>query len=339
MITWRSTMITWRSTMKGVVSLTVAALVLSSLIVQAQQSGRIPVIGVLHPSSASIHQSRDAAFLQGLHDRGYIEGKNVRIEYRYAEGKRERYHELASEIVGLKPDVIVVASSDFAAAAKEATSTIPIVIANASDPVGSGLVASLAKPGGNITGLTSISPVVSGKRLELVKDTVPRASVVALLWHSLSFADKDEVQATETAGRDLKLKVHVVSVSDPEDLQSAFASMIHAKANAIVIIAGAFTNFHRKSILDLVAKNRLPSMCERPDLVQDGCLMSYGPDTLYLWTRTAAFVDKILKGTKPSDLPVEQPTKFELVINLKTAKQIGLTIPPNVLARADRVIR
>jgi putative ABC transport system substrate-binding protein len=325
--------------MKHVLSITVSALVFSSLTVQAQHSGKIPLIGVLHPSSAEIHKSRNDAFLQSLHQLGYFEGKNINIEYRYAGGKRERYGDLADQIVGSDPDVIVVASSDFAVAAKQATSTIPIIIANATDPVGTGLVASLAHPGGNITGLTSISPEVSGKRLELLKDTVPRASVVAVLWHSLSLADKDEVKATEIAGRDLKLKLHVVSVTDPEEFQSAFASMIQAKVNAFVIISGAFTNFHRKSILELAEKNHLPSMCERPDLVQDGCLMSYGPDTLYLWTRAAAFVDKILKGRKPADLPVEQPTKFELVINLKTAKQIGLTIPPNVLARADRVIR
>ena len=318
----------------GIIILLVALTLASVHLAEAQQPRKVPLIGVLHPSSVSIHKSRNDAFLQGLHELGYVEGKNINIEYRYAEGKRDRYRDLAAEIVSLKPDVIVVTSSDFTAVAKQATSTIPIVVASAGDLVGTGIVASLANPGGNVTGSTNISPDVSGKRLELLKEASPKASLVAVLWHLQSLADKDEVKSTEIAAQALKIKLQIVPVRAPEEFQDAFAAMTRVNANALIIIGGAFTNFHRKLLLELAAKNRLPSMC-----AADGCLMSYGPDPIHFWKRAAAFVDKILKGRKRADLPVEQPMKFELVINLKTAKQIGLTIPQSVLYRADKVIK
>jgi putative ABC transport system substrate-binding protein len=301
------------------------------------QQPKTPRIGVLVTGSVSTQKSLDDAFRQGLRELGYTEGKNIFIEYRYAEGKLSRYPDLAKEMVRLKPDVIVVASTTFTAAVKRATNTIPIVIGGAGDILGEGLVASLARPGGNITGSTSISPDLSGKRLELLKEVVPKASRVAVLWN-LGPDDK-EVRETEIAARAFGLKVQPLQVQDPNEFQGAYAAMKKENAHALVLIQGSFTLFHRKQLVELAAKNRLPSMCESPSWTDDGCLLSYGPDLLYQWRRAAVFVDKILKGTKPADIPVEQPTKFELVINLMTAKQIGLTIPPNVLARADRVIK
>ena len=309
-------------------------------VADAQQAKKAPQIGLLSPGSVSTYKSRIDTFLQGLRELGYVEGKNIFIESRYAEGKRDRYPDLAAEIVRLKPDVIVVSGTEFTAVAKQATSTIPIVVGGAGDLLGTGLVASLAHPGGNVTGSTSISPDVSGKRLELLKEAVPKASRVAVLWYSFRGSqDEDEVRETEIAARALKIKLQVVPVRGPDEFQKAFASMKREKANALIIIFGSFTNFHRRELAELAAKNRLPSMCEVADFAYDGCLMSYGPDLLYNWKRAATFVDKILKGSKPADIPVEGPMKFEFIVNLKTAKQIGVTIEPNVLVRANRVIR
>ena len=225
-------------------------------------------------------------------------------------------------------------------AAKEATSTIPIVVGSAGDLVGAGLVASLAKPGGNITGSTGIATDVSGKRLELLKEVIPKASTVAVVWYpSKGVTDYAEVKETENAAGHLGVKVHVVSVRDPSEFQSAYAEITKQHANAVVIIQGAFTLTYRTQLVELAAKHRLPSMCEQSAWTNDGCLMSYGRDQLSQWRRAAYFVDRILKGAKPADLPVEQPMKFEFVINLKTAKQIGLTIPQSVLFRADKVIK
>ncbi len=316
-----------------------AFLFVTATATQAQQPTKIPMIGVLHPNTAALFKPRHDAFRQGLRELGYVEGKNIIIKYRYAGGERERYRNLAAEIVALKPAVIVVATSAVADAVKQATQTIPIIVANAGDLLGTGIVASLARPGGNVTGVTGIAPDLSGKRLELLKEAMPKAVLIAVLWHSLAPSDKNEVEATEIAAKGLKLKVHVVPVRVTEEFQDAYAGIKRAHADGLIVVASAFTNLHRKSLLDLAVKNRLPSMCERWDLVADGCLMSYGPDPDYQWKRAAAFVDKILKGARPADLPVEQPTKFELVINLGTAKQIGLPIPPHVLARANRVIR
>jgi putative ABC transport system substrate-binding protein len=314
-----------------------AILLVLSIHVDAQQSPKVYRIGMLVAGSVTTHGPRIDAFRQGLRELGYVEGKNIVIEYKYAEGKRERFAELAAEMVRLKPDVIFVGSTPFVAAAKKATSTIPIV-AVGGDLVGAGLVDSLARPGGNVTGSTNISPDLSAKRLELLKEAVTKAARVAVLWGS-SREDEDEVKQTESAARRLGIMIHPVPVRGPDEIIGAFAAMKRENANAVVIIQGSFTNFHIKQLAELAVKNRLPSIGEPPFYADDGCLMSYGSNNDDLWHRSALFVDKILKGRTPADLPVEQPMKFELVINLKTTKQIGLTIPPNVLARADRVIR
>jgi putative ABC transport system substrate-binding protein len=307
---------------------------------EAQQAKKVHVIGFLRSGSPATHASQNEAFRQGLRGLGYVEGKNIAIEYRYAEGKSERWPELAAELVRLKVDVIVVGGVGATRAAQQATNTIPIVVGAAGDLMRAGLVASLAKPGGNITGSTEISPDLSGKRLELLKEAVPNASQVAVVWYpAVGSTDDDEVRETDTAARQLGVKIQLVEVRTPADFQAAFAARKKQQANAVIIIQGSFTLFHRKQLVELALKNRLPSLCESARFADEGCLISYGTDVLSLYRRAASYVDKILKGTKPGDLPIEQPTKFELVINLKTAKQIGLTIPPNVLAKADRVIR
>ena len=317
----------------------IVILVCASL-TEAQQQAKVFRIGVLASGSASTHKSRIDAFRQGLQALGYIEGKNVVLEYRYAEGKRDRFADLAAEMVRLKPDVIFVGSVGFTAAAKQATSTIPIVVGGAGDLVGTGLVASLARPGGNVTGSTDISPDLSGKRLELLKEAIPKARRVAVLWHDFAgSSDADEIKQTEIAARAFGINLQVVSVQAPDRFQDAFAAIKKGNADALVILQGSFTNFHSKQLLELAAKNKLPSMCEGVNFIEAGCLISYGPDVIHQYHRAATFVDKILKGRTPADLPVEQPIKFEFIVNLKAAKQIGLTIPPNVLARADRLIR
>jgi ABC-type uncharacterized transport system substrate-binding protein len=324
----------------GVLSILVVVILLAvAVIAEAQQAGKVYRIGALRIGSVSSAPTIEA-FRQGLRDLGYIEGKNIIIEYRYAEGKLDRLPELAAELVRLKIDVILAAGTQTTTAAKQATSTIPIVAAGAGDLVGTGLVASLARPGSNVTGSTRMSTDLSGKRLELLKEVMPKASRVAVVWHPFPGSqDEKEVQETEIAARALKIRMQNVPVRVADELQRAYATMEKERADALIILGGAFTSVHRRQLLDLAAKNRLPSMCEESQWANDGCVMSYGPDLPYLYRRAAYFVDKILKGAKPADLPVEQPTKFELVINLKTAKQIVLTIPPNVLARADRVIK
>jgi putative ABC transport system substrate-binding protein len=263
------------------------------------------------------------------------------IEYRYAEGKAERWPVLAAELVKLNVDIFVVGGVGVTRAVHEATQTIPIVVGAAGDLVKSGLIASLAKPGGNITGSTEIATDLSGKRLELLKEIVPRASRVAVIWHSPTGLsdDDEELKQTKAEGRQFGMNVLPLGIQEPDQFQNAFNTVTHDKANAIIILRSSLTLFNRKQLAELAVKNRLLSICDGQDFVQDGCLISYGPEARYLWRRAANFVDKILKGAKPAELPVEQPTKFELVINLKTAKQIGLTIPPNVLARADKVIK
>jgi putative ABC transport system substrate-binding protein len=317
-----------------------ALLLALSFPIEAQQVAKVFRIGMLASGSASTHKSRIDAFRQGLQELGYIEGRNVVLEYRYGEGKRERFADLAAEMVRLKPDVIVVGGTGFTAAAKQATSTIPIVVGGAGDLVGSGLVASLARPGGNVTGSTDIAPDLSGKRLELLKEAIPKARRVAVLWHDFAgSSDADEIKQTEIAARAFGINLQVVSVQAPDRFQDAFAAFKKGNADVLVIIQGSFTNFHSKQLQELAAKNKLPSMCEGANFIEAGCLISYGPDVIHQYHRAATFVDKILKGRTPADLPVEQPTKFEFIINLKTAKQIGVTIPPNVLSRADRVLR
>ena len=304
---------------------------------EAQQSKTIPRIGVLRNDTPATFATRNEAFRQGLRELGYVEGENIFIEYRYAETNLDHLPKLAAELIDLKVDVIVVGGGA-TRVAKNATSTIPIVVGSAGDLVGGGLVATLAKPGGNVTGSTDISPDVSGKRLELLKEVLPKAMRVAVLFYG-GEADLDEVRQTEIAAGHLGVKVQRVKARNRNEFADAYAMMIKLQANAVILIQGSGTLFHRKELSGLAVKHRLPSMCETSVWTEDGCLMNYGPDLLYLWRRAASYVDKILKGAKPADLPVEQPTKFELVINLKTAKQIRLTVPPNVLARADKVIR
>jgi putative tryptophan/tyrosine transport system substrate-binding protein len=312
----------------------------------AQQPKKVPRIGFLFNTSPADLASRIDVFRRGLQELGYVEGKTILFEFRFAEGIFDRLPDLAAELVRLNVDIIVVAGGRPTAAAKKATSTIPIVVGSAGDLLRAGLVASLAKPGGNITGSTVSSADVSGKRLALLKETVPKATRIVVLWHPSSgdrpggiTTDWDEVKETEAEGRRLGIKVQSVELKDPSEFESAYATMVQRQTQAVIFIQGSFISFHHKRLLELALKHRLPSMCEPARWASDGCLMSYGPDQIYPWQRAAVFVDKILKGTKPAEIPVEQPKKFEFVINLKAAKQIGLTIPPNVLARADRVLR
>ncbi len=303
--------------------------------IEGQQLTKVFRIGVLVSGSASTHKSRIDAFRQGLREMSYVEGKNVVLEFRYAEGKGARFADLAAEMVRLKPDVIVVGGTGFTAAAKQATSTIPIVVGGAGDLVGSGLVASLARPGGNVTGSTDIAPDLSGKRLELLKEAIPKARRVAVLGGP---SDVDEIKQTEIAARAFAIKLQVVSVQAPDRFQDAFAAFKKGNADALVITQNSFNIFHSKQLLELAAKNKLPSMCEGSNFIEAGCLISYGPNQIYQYHRAATFVDKILKGAKPADLPVEQPTRFEMVVNMKNAKALGIKIPNSTMLRADKVI-
>jgi ABC-type uncharacterized transport system substrate-binding protein len=290
-------------------------------------------------ASASTIPARTEAFRQGLRELGYVEGKNIVIEYRSAEGKPDRLPAVAAELARLKVDVIVTTGPSVTRAAKEATSTIPIVMTNDNDPVGNRFVASLARPGGNITGLATLSPELSGKRLELLKETVPRLSRVAVLGTSTVPGYAQALRETELAARAFKVKLQNLDVLDPKDIETAFRAASKEHADAVLVLTGLIFNNQRTQVVDLAVKNRLPAIYINTVFVEDGGLMSYGVSQNDLARRAAKYVDKILKGAKPADLPVEQPTKFEFIINLKAAKQIGLTIPPNVLVRADKVIR
>jgi ABC-type uncharacterized transport system substrate-binding protein len=312
-------------------------LVVSGAVAQAQQPKKVPRIGFLSTAAHSSLSSRLEAFRQGLRELGFIEGKNIAIEYRSAEGKPDRLPELAAELVRLKVDCIVTAGETPTRAAKQATSTIPIIMTTVGDPVVLGFAASLARPGGNITGLTTNSPDLAGKRLELLKETIPKLSRVAVFSDPRSATT--ELKETEAAARSLKVQLIFLEAQNLDDLENAFRSSTKSHADAIVIGTGGFFNTHQKRIVELAAKHRLPGMYIEQEFVLAGGLMTYATSIPELYRRAGTYVDKILKGAKPADLPVEQPRKFELVINLNTAKQIGLTIPPNVLARADRVIR
>jgi ABC-type uncharacterized transport system substrate-binding protein len=305
----------------------------------AQQVKKVPRIGYLVAGSASSLSARTEAFRQGLREFGYIEGKNIVIEWRFAEGKPERVRALAAELVHLDVDVIVAAGPAAIRPAKEATVTIPIVMGFDNDPVGNGFVASLARPGGNITGLSTLAPEISGKRLELLKEIVPKVSRVAVLGASTEPDYTQVVRETELAAGALGVKLQYVDVREPKDIETAFRAESKGRAEAVLVLNSPVLNSQRKQLTDLAVKNRLPAIYDRREFVDDGGLMSYGTNLADLSRRAATYVDKILKGAKPADLPVEQPTKFEFMINLKAAKQIGLTVPPNVLARADRVIK
>jgi putative ABC transport system substrate-binding protein len=301
-----------------------------------QQPAKVPRIGYL----AGIESpARVAAFRQGLRELGYLEGKNIVIEYRSAQGKLDRLPELATELVRLKVEVIVSGGSGSTRLAKEATNAIPIVMTGDPDPVGSGFVTSLARPGGNITGLSTLRSELSGKRLELLKEIVPKLSRVALFGTSTQPGNPQALKETELAAGAFGVKLQYLDVLAPKDIETAFRAAGNGQAEAVFVLTGPVINAQRKQIADLAAKSRLPAMYPGREYVEAGGLMSYGVNRNDLDRRAATFVDKILKGAKPANLPVEQPMKFEFIINLKAAKQIGLTIPPNVLARADRVIR
>src|SRR5262245_50496718 len=318
-----------------IICLFVAALLSNAHLAEAQQPTRIPRIGYLGGGSPSSYPARIEAFRQGLRELGYMEGKNIVVEYRYAEGKADRERELAAELARLKVDVIVTGGPTTTRAAKEATTTIPIVFAQDGDPVASGFVASLARPGGNITGLSTLAPELSGKRLELLKEIVPKLSRVTVIGNSTEPGNAQTLKEIEVATGALKVKLQYLDVLSSKDIETAFRAAAKGRADGVVILGSAVFNTHRIRIVELAVKSRLPATYTRPEYVEDGGLMTYGPSINDLYRRAATYVDKILKGAKPADLPVEQPTKFELIINLKTAKQIGLTIAPNVLVRAD----
>jgi putative tryptophan/tyrosine transport system substrate-binding protein len=308
----------------------------------AQQAAQVARIGYLSLNAAANPHLREA-FRQGVRGLGYVEGRNVMIEYRDAEGKYERLPALAAELVALKVDVIVTGGgTPPAVAAKQATRTLPIVFSSAADPVTDGLVTSLARPGGNITGLSNFTPELVGKCLEHLKQAVPGASRAAVLWQpggSAERTEKDMLKAADVAARALRVRLQFVEARGPADIDRAFSDMTRARADALTVWGAAMLTSERGRLVNLAAKNRLPAVYTYKEFVDAGGLMSYGAHLADLYRRAATYVDKILKGAKPADLPVEQPTKFEFVINLKTARALGLTIPPSVLARADEVIQ
>jgi putative ABC transport system substrate-binding protein len=317
---------------------TLAGGVLAPLAAGAQQPGKVWRIGYLHGSARTPDGAPPAALRQALQALGYVEGKDVIYVGRWAEAKRERLPGLAAELVGLKVDLIVTRGGPAAEAARQATTTIPIVISGAGDAVGTGLISSLAHPGGNITGITDQASELSAKRLELLKDAVPKASRIAVLWNADDLAMTLRYREVERAAHILRVTVQPLGVREPEDFDAAFAAMTRNRPDAFFLVTDALTTLNRKRIIDFASAHRIPAMYEFDFLVRDGGLMSYGWDLDDNLRRAAVYVDKILKGAKPADLPVEQPTKFELVINLKTAKALGLTIPQSVLQRADQII-
>ena len=307
--------------------------------VQAQQPKKVPRISYLAGSTPDGQSARIEAFRQGLRELGYVEGKNILIEYRYAEGKLDRLSELAAELVRLKVDVIVTAGPPATRPAKKATGAIPIVMAQDPDPVGSGFVTSLARPGGNITGLSSLAPEISGKQLELLKEIVPKLSRVAVLGTSTRPGTAQSLKEIELAARAFGVKLQYLDVLSSKDIETAFRAASKGRADAVLVLASPVFTSQRTQIVELAVKSRLPAIYPQSEYVEDGGLIFYGASFIDLYRRAATYVDKILKRTKPADLPVEQPIKFELIINLKTAKQIGVTIPQSMLYRADKVIK
>jgi putative ABC transport system substrate-binding protein len=323
----------------GIVAL-VLTLTMCVAVAGAQQPPKIPRIGWLSGSSRSAIATRSEAFRQGLRELGYVEGKNIIVEWRYGEGKPDRVSEFAAELVRLNVDVIVSAGPTPTRFAKKATKTIPIVMAQDGDPVGNGFVISLARPGGNITGLSRLTLDISGKQLELLKDIVPKLSRVAVFGSSSQPGNGQALTEIQLAAKKLGVDVQYSDVLSPKDIETGFRTARNGRADALMwLVAGLIGTSHRKEIVDLTVKSRFPAIYNNPGYMEVGGLMTYGTSLNDLDRRAATYVDKILKGAKPAELPVEQPTKFELIINLKAAKQIGLTIPRNVLARADKVIR
>jgi putative ABC transport system substrate-binding protein len=315
------------------------AAVVWPLAARAQQTGKMSRIGYLGSSSPSLEPHYVEAFRQKLRDLGHVEGENIAIEYRWAEGQDDQLPKLATELVRLKPDVIVTTGTPGALAAMQATNTIPIVMASAGDPVGAGLVASLARPGGNVTGFTILGPELEGKRLELLKQAVPELSRVAVLWNPSNPAIVSYFETIKNAGRALRISLDpVAEVRRTDELDNAFTAIASARPHALAVLADRFLLAHRKRIVEFAAAKRLPGMYPYREYVDAGGLMSYAPSNIELFRGTATYVDKILKGAKPGELPVQEPTKFELIVNLKNAKASGIDVPTSLLLRADEVI-
>jgi putative ABC transport system substrate-binding protein len=306
---------------------------------EGQQPKRIPRIGFLSGASPATNVSRHEVFRQGLRELGYVEGKNILIEYRYAEGKPYLLRNLAVELVRLQVDIILTAGPGPTRATKAATSTVPIVMAQDIDPVADGFVASLARPGGNITGLSTFAPELGGKRMEILTEVVPKLATVAVLGNSTFAGNASTMRELELAAKMLRIQLRNLDVLGLKDIEAAFRAADEARADAVLTLTSTILSTHRAQLVELAKKNRLPAMYHNSQFVEAGGLMAYSANLTELFHRAATYVDRILKGAKPADLPVEQPTKFELIVNLKAAKQIGVTIPPNVLARADRVIK
>lgn len=327
-----------RAVIALMVMLTVGMLA-APLPARAQPGAKTSKVGILQVGTGAGGRHLSAAFKQGMQEHGYVEGQHVVFEHRFGDNKRERLSEAAAELVRLKVDVIVTATDQGIAAVKQQTQTIPIVMANSTDPVGTGFVASLARPGGNITGNSAMSPELSGKRLELLREVVPGLSRVAILWNPDIRGAVLDYKETENVARSLRLQLQSVEVDRADDLDRGFAAMMTGRAEALIVATPnpvAFSN--RGQIVRLAQKNRLPAIYGAKDFADAGGLIAYGPNPADLWRRAASYVDKILKGAKPGDLPVEQPTKFELVLNVKTAKALGLKMPSSLVQRADRII-
>ena len=317
-----------------------AALIFASVhLAEAQQTGKVYHIGMLETTSTALNAANLDAFRKGLRELGYVEGQNLVIEYRSADGRNERFPDLATELVHLKVDLIVTRGTPSTLAAKNATGTIPVVMAATGDPVATGIVASLARPGGNVTGLSTLDAEIYGKRVELLREMVPRLTRIAALFNMSNATMPRAWKEVETAARSLRIQPQLLDMRTPEDLGRAFDAAIRQRADALVVGLDGLTLAIRRPIVDLAAKDRLPTIYSSREFVDAGGLVVYGPSFPDIFRRAATYVDKILKGTNPADLPVEQPIKFELVINLKAAKQIGLTIPPTVLYQADKIIK
>ena len=325
--------------MKNIFSILVIIALMGAGVIAEAQPAKVPRIGFLMTASSSASFARLEAFRQGLRELGYVEGKSIVIDWGSADGNTDRSRERAAELVRLKMDVIITAGANSTRAAKAATTTIPIVMAQDPDPVGNGFVASLAQPGGNITGLSRLAPEISGKQLELLKETVPKLSRVGVLGDAALPGQAQILKEVQLAAAALAVKTHFLAVQSPKEIETSFRAAAKTSADAMLVLETPLINSQRSQIAALAAKSRLPAIYMNPEYIEDGGLMSYGASIAELYRRAATYVDKILRGAKAADLPVEQPKKFEFIINLKAAKQIGLTIPPNVLARADKVIR
>jgi ABC-type uncharacterized transport system substrate-binding protein len=319
--------------------LSCALLLALDIPVDAQPPKKLSRLGYLAAVSAAADAPRLEAFRQGLRELGYVEGQNIVIEYRHEAGGFERLPGLVAELIGQKPDILVAVTTNAAQAMKRGTTTIPIVFMGVTDPVAAGLVESLSRPGGNTTGITNIAATLTGKRLELLKEAIPKQSRVAVLWDPKAPGSVPQWQESQVAARELGLQLYSMEVSSAENYAAAFKQAVEARNTALWVTLNPLANSNQKRIADLAISSRLPSVCARSDYSENGCMMAYGPGYATEGKDGARFVDKILRGARPADLPVEQPTKFALVINLKTAKALGLTIPPSVLLRADRIIQ